>query len=347
MVSGQHFEYNIFIIVENNNDTTNVIKGKNKMNKYNTEYRSLGHCKYCNEEIFGTHHNKLVQHQRFCICNPNRQKAVDARKRGAITMNKKVNEKRHILKEKDISTKSLRTFYCLKCGNPYQLLMTDREYKKATEPNSKYKFRKYCSNKCSYSHKRNNSIKKKNPIKKKTIIKKIIPRKPKKIKQRICKKCGNIFHGTLFGINFCSQNCKDTYVRHISEDTRKKLSEAGKRSAAKQSEIRRSKNEILFCQLCEKHFKTVEHNKPIFNGWDADIIIYDINYAVLWNGRWHYVEIMKKGNTLKSIQNRDRLKEKEIKNANWNLYVIKDMGKYNPKFVHEKFDEFIKFLNCG
>lgn len=34
-------------------------------------------------------------------------------------MNKKVNEKRHILKEKDISTKSLRTFYCLKCGNPY------------------------------------------------------------------------------------------------------------------------------------------------------------------------------------------------------------------------------------
>jgi len=53
---------------------------------------------------------------------------------------------------------------------------------------------------------------------------------------------------------------------------------------------------------------------------------------------------MKKKNTLKSIQNRDAIKQKEIFAAGWKLYVIKDMGKYNQKFVEEQFDEFKKYI---
>lgn len=38
----------------------------------------------------------------------------------------------------------------------------------------------------------------------------------------------------------------------------------------------------------------VENNKPMFNGWDADVLIFDFNIAVMWNGKWHYVQVMEK-----------------------------------------------------
>ena len=71
------------------------------------EYRSLGHCKFCNEEIFGTHHNKIQAHQRFCKCNPNRSKSLiqisnasknAARKevRNKASKTKKINSEKHI-----------------------------------------------------------------------------------------------------------------------------------------------------------------------------------------------------------------------------------------------------------
>lgn len=49
----------------------------------------------------------------------------------------------------------------------------------------------------------------------------------------------------------------------------------------------------------------------MFNGWDADIIIPNIKVAVLWNGKWHYEQI-KKGHSVKQVQNRDKIKLKEI-----------------------------------
>ena len=115
----------------------------------------------------------------------------------------------------------------------------------------------------------------------------------------------------------------------------------GLKSSQVQREVRRSKNEMLFCKLCEEHFKDVRHNEPIFNGWDADVIVEDKKYAVLWNGRWHYDELSKT-TSLKQIQNRDRIKIKEIVNSGYTPYVIKDMGSYNPTFVREQFDKFLK-----
>lgn len=96
-------------------------------------------------------------------------------------------------------------------------------------------------------------------------------------------------------------------------------------------------------KLCEEYFNNVKHNECIFNGWDADIIIEDIKFAVLWNGPWHYKQITK-SHSVKQIQNRDKIKINEIKECGWTPYIIKDMGKANKKFVKEKFDEFLKYL---
>lgn len=96
--------------------------------------------------------------------------------------------------------------------------------------------------------------------------------------------------------------------------------------------------------MCENYFDIVEHNKAIFNGWDADVIIHDIKFAILWNGKWHYEQFMQ-NTSLKQIQNRDQIKLKEIQNVGYIPYIIKDIGKHNDNFVQEKFDEFIKYLN--
>ena len=79
----------------------------------------------------------------------------------------------------------------------------------------------------------------------------------------------------------------------------------------------------------------------MFNGWDADVIIPSIKVAVMWNGVWHYKKITE-AHSVKQVQNRDRIKIKEIIKAGFTPYVIKDRGKHNPEFVNQEFDKFIK-----
>ena len=74
------------------------------------EFRYLGICKFCGEEIYGTHHNKYQAHQRWCLKNPTRDKAVNQAKSAFRCASKvantnrkakatKLNEKhKHILK---------------------------------------------------------------------------------------------------------------------------------------------------------------------------------------------------------------------------------------------------------
>lgn len=109
------------------------------------------------------------------------------------------------------------------------------------------------------------------------------------------------------------------------------------------SQQRRSKNEIYFCELCENYFKQVKHNEPIFNGWDADIIIEDYKIAVLWNGVWHYKKVNEK-HSLEQVQSRDKIRLDQIEACGYKPYIIKDMGKENKKFVEEEFDKFIQNL---
>ena len=118
----------------------------------------------------------------------------------------------------------------------------------------------------------------------------------------------------------------------------RKLRAAGIKSAKRR--VLRNRNEIYFYELCKKKFKDVKHNKNIFNGWDADVIIEDIKYAILWNGKWHYEKITK-NHSVEQVQNRDKIKIDEIKKAGYVPYVIKDMGSYDEKFVDEQFSIFI------
>ncbi len=116
----------------------------------------------------------------------------------------------------------------------------------------------------------------------------------------------------------------------------------GKKSAQVQKDIRRSKNEIAFADMCRSTFAKVGFNEALFDGWDADVVVHDVKVAVLWNGKWHYEQIGK--HALSQVQARDRIKIQKIVEAGFKPYVIKDLGKHNPKFVEEQFKRFLQHL---
>lgn len=158
----------------------------------------------------------------------------------------------------------------------------------------------------------------------------------KKIKNKTCICCGNNFV-TETQRKTCSLACERTLK---TLGARK----GGLISVGVQSKERRSKNEKLFAEMCIKDFSEVLTNELMFNGWDADVILPKQKIAILWNGKWHYEQI-KKGSSLSQIQNRDKIKIKEITKMGYTSYVIKDMGKYNPEFVKSEYEKFIKIIN--
>jgi RNase P/RNase MRP subunit p29 len=219
-------------------------------------------------------------------------------------------------KLKPIKTNEL---VCIKCGESY---VTDKKYKK-----------NYCSIKCSKTRNFTTETKNKisNTLKEKNI----------KVNNSTCQCCGKNYYVRPSKINttkYCSRECCNN-----SKNYKEMASKGGLASAKIQSEIKRSKNEIYFSELCIKHFKNVKTNENLFNGWDADVIIEDIKCAVLWNGKWHYEKITKKHSVLQ-VQNRDEIKIKEIVNCGYQPYIIKDMGKYKRKFVEEQFRSFLNYI---
>lgn len=191
----------------------------------------------------------------------------------------------------------------------------------------------FCKRSCSNKREHNEITKKKisNTLKEKF---------SKNKKKRICLNC-NIDISLKRKKNlFCSRHC--AIKNRINTDEGRLLI---KRMVSKSiiSQNRRSKNEILFYNECVKYFNNVDHNISIFNGWDADIIIHDIKFAILWNGIWHYKKITKK-HSLLQVQNRDKIKLKEIINHGYTPYVIKDMGKVSTQKVFMEFNKFIEYL---
>ena len=284
-------------------------------------------CKYCGKEFERI--SSLGGHISCCKFNPN---------------NKKPQIEKKIYK-----------LFCKKCGKEYKLELTEKQF-------NSNKYSKFCSRSCSNSHVHSEDTKKKisNGVKQyfnehSPILFKID--KPQqqtksKFKKRICKVCGKeyVYNREIFPNStriICSKECREYYLSHrkefLSEESIHKLSEAGKKSAKNQSEIRRSKNEKYFCELCENYFNHVKHNESIFNGWDADIIIEDIKFAILWNGKWHYEKICKQ-HSVKQVQNRDKLKIDNIYSCGYTPYIIKDMGKFNKEFVENQFNIFLEFI---
>lgn len=150
-----------------------------------------------------------------------------------------------------------------------------------------------------------------------------------------CKKCEKEFEFLDKTGGTRKKLCTDCYALTQSERGR----EAGK----KQNTNKRSKNEIKFAELCKSKFKVVLENPKMFNGWDADVVIEDIKVAVLWNGPWHYRKI-KSNHSLGMVQNRDRIKLKEIAKAGYSAYIIRDDGNENNSFVESEFNKFVSSL---
>jgi hypothetical protein len=75
------------------------------------------------------------------------------------------------------------------------------------------------------------------------------------------------------------------------------------------------------------------------------VIIDDIKVAVLWNGIWHYKQIMD-GCSLKQIQNRDKLKIYQIIKMGYIPFIIKDVnGKFNKEYVKIEFSKFVEWIH--
>lgn len=200
--------------------------------------------------------------------------------------------------------------YCEKCGKELPKDLKDV-----------FGSGKFCSRQCANSRVQTEEMNKSRSDKLK---------KPKKI--IFCKDCGvEIDTG-----NYCI-SCRDKryHARNVN---------AGRASAKVQNENRRSKNEIYFCELCENYFDNVKHNEPVFNGWDADVIITDYKLAILWNGKWHYEKVTKNHSVLQ-VQNRDKIKIDEIYKCGYTPYVIKDMGKYNKDKVEYEFNNLIDYIS--
>lgn len=247
-------------------------------------------------------------------------------------------------------SKQYVTVKCERCGKEKQITLA--EYNRSKTKHF------FCNRSCSVSY--NNSQRKLNEETKNKIsntlqdnLKKNFETKnvSDNLKFLVCKNCGKeyIRSKTLFPTHTkicCCKECSKEYRQKIdsSLEYREKLSIAGRHSVSLQGDIKRSKNEKLFCEMCEKHFNNVKHNEPIFNGWDADVILENEKIAILWNGVWHYKKIHK-GHNLEQTQNRDRIKLNEIQKCGYEPYVIKDMGKFNPKFVEQQFDIFLKNIN--
>lgn len=226
--------------------------------------------------------------------------------------------KQNSLKPK-IKLKPKIEYYCIKCNK-----FCDKLYGSG----------KFCSRRCSNSRIRTKETKEKIS---KTLIEYNENLSPEKIEKRskiskkLCKSCDIRFKPKHNYILYCSRECYNKSKYAV---------ESGIKSASLLK--KRSKNEILFAQLCSEKFNIL-CNKPMFGGWDADIIILDYKISILWNGVWHYKKITQK-HSLLQVQTRDKIKIEQIKNCNYTPYIIKDMGKFNPDFVHNEFNKFLMYL---
>jgi hypothetical protein len=229
------------------------------------------------------------------------------------------------LKKEELCPSTI-TKLCETCGKSFTV-------KKSSDNRFNHK---YCSQSCSAKHsnaRRTISNETKEKIRNSL-------RLPELVKNCLCCNTPFVVKPVHRNQKFCSRSCGAKYS-HLRNPNN--AINAGKKSAVAQSAIKRSKNEIYFAELCCNYFHSVLTNAPIFNGWDADVIINDYNIAVLWNGAWHYKKITKK-HSVKQVQNRDDIKIKEIKRAGFIPYVIKDMGRSNKIFVCIEFEKFIDFI---
>lgn len=250
------------------------------------------------------------------MCNDSRIKVASGSK-SPLYIKKLQEQKDAFAKEKIKKIKQEQIEYtinpkkCIKCG-------LEIEFEKRNW--------NHCSRKCSNSRTRNEEVKKKisntlkkngNKTKKEKFLKSLIlvncfccrdeiGVSPKRIRNDELYHCDNA-------------NCKKSVSKIRFQRAGRK---GGLASASKM--IKRSKNEIILYDLLSKHFINIDHNKPIANGWDADILLYDHKLAILWNGPWHYKEMGFSNHSLEQVVNRDCIKIQEFEDIGWNVIIYQD-----------------------
>lgn len=288
--------------------------------KYNGNYKCVCGREFTNSQAFNGHKS----HCKLVFKNKNKDlKKLDYLRtsKAAKTRNKKVKEINNIKKQEFLKNWISEQHKCERCGK----IMT--EY---------FGSGRFCSKACANAHDYSDETRKKIGISLSNsdknyskLLKKyneeVYYKNPNK-----CIVCGNILEYNKRSSKTC---CKECYIRYDRE-IQKRI-----------NPVKRSKNEILFCNLCEEFFgkENILNNEKLFNGWDADIIIPKLKIAILWNGPWHYIKVTEKHN-LEQVINRDKIKLNEIKKNNYIPYIIKDMGSENFEKVKLEFGLFLDYL---
>ena len=161
------------------------------MNESN-EFRYLGTCKFCGEEIYGNHHNKYQAHQRWCLKNPNRNKALNQIK-AAAKNGSKVSNSNRAAKAKVLNEKHEHVLKCRKCNHDYVIWVSDRYFEKGLYP-------KYCSKSCANSRNANE-------------FKDKISVSVSKEHEHVCPKCHTTFmhKGTNINNTYCDLCYKEIF----------------------------------------------------------------------------------------------------------------------------------------
>lgn len=165
--------------------------------KHKHEYRLLGICKFCHKEIYGNYLNKYQAHQRWCLKNPNRNKAVEQIKNAGLIGSKISNQKKHetaLIKNE----KHKHICVCLKCGKQYEIWVSDKDFERGN-------YKKHCSYKCSNSRIHSNETKQK------------IRTSVRKEHKHICPKCNKEFMHNGISLLLCDDCFFEKYNRHRNE----------------------------------------------------------------------------------------------------------------------------------
>ena len=266
-------------------------------------------CKYCKEIIQYEKKQQLAAHVGNCKDNPKRK----------LSITNKVLERL----EYNVN--------CIKCYTEYNVNVTETDFNKGN-------YRKCCTRKCANTKIVSQETKDKirNSVKL-NIVKPIGNlHKSCKVHFNLCPSCNNYFTTRKSYKQYCNRDC-------VQKSGLLKLAGHKAGLASVKSQVRSSKNEIVFAEFCKMKFNNVETNKSIFNGWDADVIIHDLKVAILWNGKWHYEKCNSK-HSVKQVQNRDQIKIKEILNCGYTPYIIKDMGNFNLDKVQTEWILFNYYL---
>lgn len=266
-------------------------------------------CKFCDKKFLNG--NAIGGHTGKCLLNPNRQKNIE-------NCADKVKVGIQKYKQKKIDEYEINPKHCIHCN---------------CKLNYFEKHKKYCNSSCSASFNNCQRQGKKrifSEIALKNIREANNKRKGKERVEKIvksCKECKDKFLQLPYQKSiFCSKKCSNNW--------RKKNPVL----------IKRSKNEILFANLCESKF-SIKTNFFAIEGWDTDIFISSLNLAIFWNGPWHYEKMYENQKGLLQTQNRDKIKEKLYKENGIKIYIIKDLTHgFSETFVKNEFEKLMEAI---